>query len=296
MLNTSKKTCLRGQPPCEAVSWNWSILHTSEPPSCVSLLVRLWVEMIPWYNRPWKCVVSLLVRLWVEMTSPTLRKNGDTRQPPCEAVSWNSLPVCKDAGAGRQPPCEAVSWNGTVWSWREIPDVSLLVRLWVEILKMENNKTLSLSASLWGCELKYYFVGHLQSLYRQPPCEAVSWNNITLWILPQWQRQPPCEAVSWNNNIINNFLPPTCVSLLVRLWVEIDWDSRKSPHIAVSLLVRLWVEIDPVSFQDLGTTSASLWGCELKCQYLGVSTPDARQPPCEAVSWNVRLLEHIPAS
>ena len=198
--------------------------------------------------------------------------------------------------------------------------VSLLVRLWVEMLcGVSWLPSHQRSASLWGCELKWN--NQLWSLSEtgQPPCEAVSWNDqgfinavtrrtsASLWGCELKSLllkccflsrccQPPCEAVSWNNNIINNFLPPTCVSLLVRLWVEIDWDSRKSPHIAVSLLVRLWVEIDPVSFQDLGTTSASLWGCELKCQYLGVSTPDARQPPCEAVSWNVRLLEHIPAS
>ena len=265
--------------------------------------------------------VSLLVRLWVEMSW---------------AFSWGSV-------LSRQPPCEAVSWNTLNRRRRSLQVVSLLVRLWVEMSIMSLFMVFPMpSASLWGCELKC-----LQFFRSVMPCRSASlWGCelkyqhterpehrqsvsllVRLWVemlcgvswLPSHQRsaslwgcelkslllkccflsrccQPPCEAVSWNNNIINNFLPPTCVSLLVRLWVEIDWDSRKSPHIAVSLLVRLWVEIDPVSFQDLGTTSASLWGCELKCQYLGVSTPDARQPPCEAVSWNVRLLEHIPAS
>ena len=197
--------------------------------------------------------VSLLVRLWVEMSW---------------AFSWGSV-------LSRQPPCEAVSWNVHHVLVHGLSDaVSLLVRLWVEmpsILPFGDAMSVSLLVRLWVEISTYGATG--ASAIRQPPCEAVSWNGI-----------------------ISSDRSQRLVSLLVRLWVEIDWDSRKSPHIAVSLLVRLWVEIDPVSFQDLGTTSASLWGCELKCQYLGVSTPDARQPPCEAVSWNVRLLEHIPAS
>ena len=318
----SKKAVFAGcQPPCEAVSWNVHHVLVHGLSDAVSLLVRLWVEMpsiLPFGDA---MSVSLLVRLWVEISTYGATGASAIRQPPCEAVSWNVI-----AGiVGPEDVKSASLWGCELkysepQHYQQQRQVSLLVRLWVEMLcGVSWLPSHQRSASLWGCELKWN--NQLWSLSEtgQPPCEAVSWNDqgfinavtrrtsASLWGCELKSLllkccflsrccQPPCEAVSWNNNIINNFLPPTCVSLLVRLWVEIDWDSRKSPHIAVSLLVRLWVEIDPVSFQDLGTTSASLWGCELKCQYLGVSTPDARQPPCEAVSWNVRLLEHIPAS
>ena len=35
-------------------------------------------------------------------------------------------------------------------------------------------------------------------MYRQPPCEAVSWNVNTYNFMSIPLSQPPCEAVSWN--------------------------------------------------------------------------------------------------
>ena len=108
--------------------------------------------------------VSLLVRLWVEIPYLHLHYHLSDRQPPCEAVSWNSRDIARTSKTSCQPPCEAVSWNTS---------------------KMNvTHKKLS-SASLWGCELKYG--GQVFQRHRtcQPPCEAVSWNinrrNCRLW-------------------------------------------------------------------------------------------------------------------
>ncbi len=213
--------------------------------------------------------VSLLVRLWVEMILSTSLVNIDNGQPPCEAVSWNIPCQHTVLLSNRQPPCEAVSWNAQdrhcSWRW----SVSLLVRLWVEIeiwpavlrclyrsaslwgceLKYKQSLKLAatcrsaslwgcelkyhrscfginckLSASLWGCELKCRFEFHIWAVDRQPPCEAVSWNSIFLTISIVRPRQPPCEAVSWNTMLsIGKMWAP--VSLLVRLWVEILWEN-----------------------------------------------------------------------
>ena len=144
-------------------------------------------------------------------------------------------------------------------------DVSLPVRLWVEIIRIFSSFGVRMSASLWGCELKYGICLIFQLFFRQPPCEAVSWNIVSalitffrilsasLWgcelkyhmsyVVTQTEsRQPPCEAVSWN---MLEYVTEegTTVSLPVRLWVEIcvcrcffgKWD--------VSLPVRLWVEM-----------------------------------------------------
>ena len=128
---------------------------TSTFPS-VSLLVRLWVEIIAFLTSAFLLPVSLLVRLWVEMRnlarSPELR----SRQPPCEAVSWNVSFICCTTSWRVsllvrlwveilshltirhrplcQPPCEAVSWNTrSIYLLTCRAVVSLLVRLWVEI-------------------------------------------------------------------------------------------------------------------------------------------------------------------
>ena len=146
----------------------------------VSLLVRLWVEICCVYNNHPHKVVSLLVRLWVEIKLIELRLLIASRQPPCEAVSWNY-------------------WNSTR-CFNILP-----------------------SASLWGCELKYN-------------CSVVNLLLIS---------QPPCEAVSWN----------------VFQWCQHGW-------VCVSLLVRLWVEITSFTTCNPLYSSASLWGCELKCPYL----------------------------
>ena len=94
---------------CE-LKWPADIIYAGT--LCVSLLVRLWVEMerAPFFSGA--SFVSLLVRLWVEM--------------PWIIQSMRS-PIS-------QPPCEAVSWNITRWTTYGEFKVSLLVRLWVEII------------------------------------------------------------------------------------------------------------------------------------------------------------------
>ena len=102
-------------------------------------------------------------------------------QPPREAVSWNIWGIDMKTKRGCQPPREAVSWNTetgksvksgspSASSWgcelkytnnrkcRSEALVSLLVRLWVEIIPMQNYR---------------------HRIKRQPPREAVSWNMQT---------------------------------------------------------------------------------------------------------------------
>ena len=143
------------------------------------------------------------------------------------------------------------------------------------------------SASLWGCELKFLclvdvddamLVSLLVRLWvemgnrllgtsdflSQPPCEAVSWNGNGKENDRYQERQPPCEAVSWNAARYCR-CGGCCVSLLVRLWVEMTLSNTPRTNTSVSLLVRLWVEISCCSPYNTGFSSASLWGCELKC-------------------------------
>ena len=188
--------------------------------------------------------VSLLVRLWVEIRKYSLFEEGDPCQPPCEAVSWNA---CKVAYGMAE----------------------------------------AASASLWGCELKClkvnlsYLVSNVSLLVR-------------LWV----------EMLNQSSTS-----PPVIVSLLVRLWVEILISFLLFRKWFVSLLVRLWVEIsshtpnnrilscqppcEAVSWNiqysnkiPVFILSASLWGCELKCNKKAYSDMRKGQPPCEAVSWN----------
>ena len=253
------------QPPCEAVSWNMICsvkmnILSSQPPC----------EAVSWNS--WDCKSIKYF----------------TRQPPCEAVSWNIAELRKRKYKVRQPPCEAVSWNkfqpfskkqrkvsASLWGcelkfwqyvhlhwtyhvsllvrlWVEMlcmmirlsrMNVSLLVRLWVEILMLSLLYMEHWSASLWGCELKCFRGTERRSIWSQPPCEAVSWNAI-----------PFTKSC------------PHRVSLLVRLWVEIFQKCSSPGIIIVSLLVRLWVEM-------LINTAGCVWR--------------TRQPPCEAVSWNI---------
>ena len=189
---------------------------------------------------------------------------------------------------GRQPPCEAVSWN--IKSLKLLADtvVSLLVRLWVEINRiLRETRKQKLSASLWGCELKYWKRWYAILSPGQPPCEAVSW-NVCAAAEPYGRfRQPPCEAVSWNR-ATGKWRTGLAVSLLVRLWVEILTGRIIEEHSAVSLLVRLWVEILEYC-QPTPTGGVSLlvrlWVEMYRNSYrLHLETC---QPPCEAVSWNV---------
>ena len=165
-----------------------------------------------------------------------------------------------------QPPCEAVSWNANRFKWYlclsgvsllvrlwvEIPTmlwkpetilVSLLVRLWVEMIQNVQScseTVVSLLVRLW-VEILLLVLFHFHML-RQPPCEAVSWNIHFSESLCYLICQPPCEAVSWNKLLEKYSEGLICVSLLVRLWVEITYKI----------------------LQLFDCQSASLWGCELK--------------------------------
>ena len=166
--------------------------------------------------------------------------------------------------------------------------VSLLVRLWIEISFHSCNQQKILSASLWGCELKCHNCRLLLWVnFVQPPCEAVNWKMsaeslilfpssvsllVRLWIemehydyvISEKPGQPPCEAVNWNTHRHSKKIKKITVSLLVRLWIEMLMDSESEKVLYVSLLVRLWIEITWYSKNKPKRMSASLWGCELK--------------------------------
>ena len=189
-------------------------------------------------------------------------------------------------------------------------NVSLLVRLWVEILcgRIWNRRCCQppCEAVSWNeCDAKEGCLAKCQ-----PPCEAVSWNISPDKAIRLINCQPPCEAVSWNDSIANG-ISSISVSLLVRLWVEMSSICLFSSAISVSLLVRLWVEIPFLRWHPwknlvsllvrlwvemhrssdryiYSLQSASLWGCELKCNNIINSQNLLGQPPCEAVSWNTR--------
>ena len=168
---------LSRQPPCEAVSWN-TLNRRRRSLQVVSLLVRLWVEILRTSESLHQYIVSLLVRLWVEMES--LFDNYNLDNVSLLVRLWVEI--------------MSISWDP------EPKNVSLLVRLWVEMFSMGIVLLLRLlSASLWGCELK------------------------------------------WQSHCLRLF--QHAVSLLVRLWVEISRLMKFSRMLVVSLLVRLWVEI-----------------------------------------------------
>ena len=122
-----------------------------------------------------------------------------------------------------------------------------------------------MSASLWGCELKWLHKFNNKSRQpRQPPCEAVSWNSKSVGILLWTSCQPPCEAVSWNRL---GGVAGVSASGSASLWgCELKWlyQFNNKSHKPVSLLVRLWVEIHLLIYIAYFSRSASLWGCELK--------------------------------
>ena len=166
--------------------------------------------------------VSLLVRLWVEMMVNSFNSLNSLSQPPCEAVSWNNSVCtcvftaigqppceavswnykgCKSEGLTKgQPPCEAVSWN--VACGNKYSDALRSASLWGCELKYRKNESevmKRMSASLWGCELKcsiYFVLTYYHS-------------SASLWGC-ELKCSPKCK------NAIREL-----VSLLVRLWVEI---------------------------------------------------------------------------
>ena len=149
-----------------------------------------------------------------------------------------------------QPPCEAVSWNIDCINRQPTVFVSLLVRLWVEIFQKVRLPFHIRSASLWGCELKCWLLRNCRILSGQPPCEAVSWNIKWDFEKADIPGQPPCEAVSWNillfPVIYRDLSQPPCEAVSWNKKYEYERDKD-----GVSLLVRLWVEIQTVTSSQL---------------------------------------------
>ena len=188
-------------------------------------------------------------------------------QPPCEAVSWNiflqlfqlcsfrsaSLWGCELKYGTDNYNCKSSDVSLLVRLWVEISKtvdvfgcclVSLLVRLWVEIVfAFMCSITLFQSASLWGCELKCACT----HVYRGTLPSASLWGcelkyqdrsgiNIVSVSASLWGCELKCS-------LCDHRYMSYLVSLLVRLWVEIIVSFIPSKTDTVSLLVRLWVEI-----------------------------------------------------
>ena len=156
--------------------------------------------------------------------------------------------------------------------------VSLFVRLWVEIsgqFQIFSNWLVSLFVRLWVEIINV--LDKIKKEICQPLREAVSWNLLNIPISCLETSQPLREAVSWNENAM-------------RLWVEILCPYTSCPTVSVSLFVRLWVEILMQLLSSCLPQSASSWGCELKCVSCLRRTICTRQPLREAVSWNVFII------
>ena len=204
------------------------------------------------------------MRLWVEISGREDWFAVRIRQPLREAVSWNVTGkyVCASADSSAsswgcelkcyhhiffmfikcQPLREAVSWNNSECRCNLQSSVSLFVRLWVEMLARPKASSTQLSASSWGCELKYHIsqpwkcsshVSLFVRLWVEMYCSgsklivvlsASSWGCELKCAERKWHNskkgQPLREAVSWNtvNKRVEDI---TAVSLFVRLWVEI---------------------------------------------------------------------------
>ncbi len=143
-----------------------------------------------------------------------------------------------------QPLREAVSWNKICLKKAEPNQVSLFVRLWVEI---------------------YPAAGIVRATYSQPLREAVSWNSfkvpvplipvtvslfVRLWVEMKGiggEISPEESASSWGCEL-------KCVILPSRInvtWSASSWGCELKYAFRSSVFIR--------------NKSASSWGCELKC-------------------------------
>ena len=166
-------------------------------------------------------------------------------QPPCEAVSWNIFlqlfQLCSFRSASLWG-CE-LKYGTDNYNCKS-SDVSLLVRLWVEISK---------TVDVFGCCL----VSLLVRLWVEIYFRLCSW-LCDNWSASLWGCELKCPPRTYTKQ--------TCVS--ASLWgCELKYQEHHTSFAmtTVSLLVRLWVEI-PLKWTWLirNYPSASLWGCELK--------------------------------
>ena len=211
-----------------------------------------------------RSLVSLFVRLWVEMP---LHQHFSGKL--WSASSWGCELKYYFSDVQRtytcQPLREAVSWNRNNSVLRKQIRVSLFVRLWVEIYLQTNMSLNTLSASSWGCELKY----SIPLFQKEKRKSASSWGCELKWELSHgshyrshvslfvrlwvemsncispgrcYHRQPLREAVSWNRtDLIASPIP-----LSQPLREAVSWNIR-------IMFERNW-----------RWESASSWGCELK--------------------------------
>ena len=283
------------QPLREAVSWNINISFFSHYDTVslfvrlwveisfglyatlnttVSLFVRLWVEISVSFPRSFACSVSLFVRLWVEMLS--LHPAPARASVSLFVRLWVEIGLCQGFRllVYSQPLREAVSWNINHIIMGCDIFVSLFVRLWVEIHLPVLRQILYLSASSWGCELKYLLI----FLFFLHTLSASSWGCELKWI----QHLGTILILS--------------VSLFVRLWVEISIScSTDTPRISVSLFVRLWVEIS-VPTRGVPPSCSQPLREAVSWNIISIHTCFVLycQPLREAVSWNILLSSGLP--
>ena len=263
-----------GQPLREAVSWNAPQDGAFFDSVGVSLFVRLWVEIariVPWVCRR-QCQPLREAVSWNEYIEERTITDEES------ASSWGcELKYCSE---NEEPGGWMVSLFVRLWveikysmnlNWCEV--VSLFVRLWVEINRiLREIQRKKLSASSWGCELKYFHISIDYGESCQPLREAVSWNIIL--VRTRFCQLP--SASSWGCELKYMFV------------------KHRMDMFLVSLFVRLWVEMRIFSLRSHMSQSASSWGCELKYNRAGRRWLTRGQPLREAVSWNAwKIFQEI---
>ena len=156
------------------MTWHYSAKGVSR----VDLLVRSWIEIRSGFlfrrvrrRRPPCEVVN-----W--NTSVIIKHVFSFRRPPCEVVNWNTIPAMlisapilstslwgrelkyTDASEQIKKELSTSLWGRELklvkdYAINELGQVDLLVRSWIEILKLRKKVT---------------------CFYRRPPCEVVNWN------------------------------------------------------------------------------------------------------------------------
>ena len=127
---------------------------------------------------------------------------------------------------GSQPLREAVSWNKICLKKAEPNQVSLFVRLWVEIFRIFETDCMVKSASSWGCELKCVILPSRINVTWSASswgCELKYAFRSSVFIRNKSASSWGCE-LKCNREIcmrISRF-----VSLFVRLWIEIKWQDE----------------------------------------------------------------------
>ena len=209
-------------------------------------------------------------------------------QPPCEAVSWNIFlqlfQLCSFRSASLWG-CE-LKYGTDNYNCKS-SDVSLLVRLWVEISK---------TVDVFGCCLVSLLVRLWVEMFCVVLSNGMSWVSllVRLWVeivfafmcsitLFQSASLWGCELKCACTHVYRGTLPSASlwgcelkyqdrsginiVSVSASLWgceLKCSLCDHRYMSYLVSLLVRLWVEIMRLNLKFQKHGSASLWGCELK--------------------------------